>query len=165
MDKIEIFLQGEGLKDVVIVQLPKKGSVRDLANAALEHGRPADDENVSAIFLEDSETALNPDLSLEDAGIEHRQHVHIHRNKKIDVTVTFNGLQKSHNFPPSKTVGKVKKWAAKEFSMAEEDAIEHILQVSGSKDRPDEHSHIGALIEFPAHQLFFDLVPKVRVEG
>lgn len=166
MEKIEIFLQGEGLKDVVIVKLPKGSTVRDLVNAAKEHGCPDDDkENVAAIFLEDSENSLNLDLSLEEAGITHRQHTHIHRKKKIEVNVTFNGMEKIRDFPPSTTVGKVKKWAAKEFNMAVEDAIEHILQVSGSTIRPDEHSHIGTLIECPAHQLFFDLVPKIRVEG
>lgn len=166
MDKIEVFLQGEGMKDIVIVRVPKDGFVHELIAAAGEQGLPTDDEGAQAVaFIENSETALDPDLSLEEAGISHRQHVHVHRGRKIEVTVSFNGIQKAREFPPSFTVGKVKKWTVKEFGMAEVDATEHVLQISGSTIRPDEHTHIGNLVMCPQHQLYFDLVPKIRVEG
>jgi len=166
MSKIKVFLQGEGLKDVVIIEVPKDGSVKDLISAAIEIGVPkGEGEQVPAVYLEDSENPLNPECSIEKAGIGPRQHVHMHRNRKIEVTVTFNGLQKTREFPPSKTIGKVKKWAAKEFGMSKEDAVEHVLKISGSTDKPDEHTHIGALVSSPKSQLIFDLVPKVRVEG
>lgn len=166
MSKIKVFLQGEGLKDVVIVEVSKDGFVKDLISAAIEKGVPeGDGEQVPAVYLEDSEDSLSSELSLEEAGIGPRQHVHMHRSPKIEVTVTFNGLQKSQEFPPSTTVGKVKKWAAKEFGMSKEDAVEHVLKISGSTDKPDEHTHIGALVPFPESQLLFDLVPKIRVEG
>jgi hypothetical protein len=166
MEKVKVFLQWEGHKDVVIVEVPENGSVKDLISAAIENGMPeGDGKQLPVVYLENSEESLNPEVSMEEAGIGPRQHVHMHRNQKIQVTATFNGLQKSREFAPSTTVGKVKKWAAKEFGMSKEDAVEHVLKISGSTDKPDEYMHIGALVLFPENQLFFDLVPKIRVEG
>lgn len=166
MSMINVFLQGEGLDEIIIVKVHEGGFVKDLISAAIDKGVPkGDDRRLHALYLEDSSDSLNQELSLKEAGIGPQQHVHIHRCKIIEVTVTFNGLQKSKKFPPSKTVGKVKKWAVKEFGMSTEDAIEHVLKITGSTDKPDEHTHIGALVVYPECQLFFDLVPKVRVEG
>lgn len=165
-EKLEIFLQGEGLKDVVIVEVPLNAVVRDLIEAAKGHGLlHGGNEVLSLIFIEDGEDALDPDVTLEKAGIEHRSHVHIHRHHRINVTVNFNERQESQEFPPSATVGRVKNWATKVFEMSDVDSTEHILQVTGSSARPDVNTHIGTLVNFPEDQLRFDLVAKVRIEG
>jgi hypothetical protein len=166
MGKIEIFLQGEGVKDVVLVRVPKDGTVRDLLNAAREHGvHLGGDGDPSVVYIEDAEEAVDPNASLEEAGIRHRGHIHVHRCHRIDVSVNFNARTETMAFPPSATVGRVKKWAVKAFGMSEKDAAEHVLQITGSNVRPDEDIHIGALVTHPEHRISFDLVPKVRVEG
>lgn len=166
MSKIEVFLQGEGAKDVILVRVPKEGSVHDLLNAAREHGVILDgDGHASAVFIEDREEPVEIDASLEEAGIRHRGHVHVHRAHRIDVSVNFNAMSRARVFPPSATVGRVKKWAIKEFGMSEKDAADHVLQITGSNLRPDEDIHIGTLVTHPEHRISFDLVPKVRVEG
>ncbi len=81
------------------------------------------------------------------------------------MTVNFNGEHKSHPFTPSKTVGKVKKWADDKFGLKGVDATEHALQICATTTRPDEDVHIGSLVRFPDCKLCFDLVPKKRVEG
>ena len=83
------------------------------------------------------------------------------------MTVNFNVDQKTKTFPPSATVGRVKKWAVGEhgFDLKGVDATEHLLQLCGSTDRPDEDIHIGTLVTAPACSLCFDLVPKQRIEG
>ena len=45
------------------------------------------------------------------------------------------------------------------------DAVEHVLQISGSASRPDEDVHLGTLTRAPVCSVSFDLVPKRRVEG
>lgn len=166
MERIEIFLQGEGVKDIILVHVPKGGNVRDLLNAAKEHSVTlGGDGDPSAIYIEDAEEAVDPNASLDEAGIRHRGHVHIHRCHRIDVSVNFNARTETKVFPPSATVGRVKKWAVKAFGMSDKDAAEHILQITGSGARPDEDIHIGTLVTHPAFRVFFDLVPKVRVEG
>ena len=163
---MEVFLQGEGLKDIVLVQVPRDGNVGDLIEAAKERGLLlGDDKTPSLVFIEEGEDELNLNESLKESGIRHRSHIHIHRCRKIKVLVNFNGQQESREFPPSATVGRVKKWAVKVFNMSDVDATEHVLQITGSDERPDEDIHIGTLVTCPNDQLSFDLVPKIRVEG
>ena len=59
--------------------------------------------------------------------------LHVHRCRRVVVTVTFNGQSKGHEFSPAKTVDDVKKFAAiQEFGMKPTDAAEHVLKFSGS---------------------------------
>ena len=82
------------------------------------------------------------------------------------MTVTFNGQSKGHEFSPATTVADVKKFAAiREFGMKPADAAEHVLQFSGSAERPEPETHVGALVSCPDCRIAFDLVPHKRVEG
>jgi hypothetical protein len=166
MKKIEVFLQTEGSKDIILVEVAQNGTVRDLLLIATEQGKHlGNDEIPSMVFIEDTEDVLKHDDLLENIGVHHRGHVHIHRCRHIEVSVTFNGKQVSKAFPPSATVGHVKKWAAREFGMSEKDASEHFLQISGTITSPHEDIHIGTLVTHPVCHISFDLVPKVRIEG
>ncbi len=166
MEKIEVFLQAEGIKDVILVHLPKGGTVRDLLCAAQEHGLKMDDhEGVFAVFIENAEAPINSESSLEGAGIHHHARVHVHRCHKIQVTVNFNERQIHRVFSPSHTVGQVKMWAAREIGLSEIDATEHALQITGTSERPYEDIHIGTLVSHQNCRISFDLVPKKRVEG
>lgn len=163
MSEIEIFVQGEGIPDIVIVRVPRNAMVREVMEAAKEHGLQATDEE--AVFLEDSETPIGLDTPLEETGIRHRGRIHIHRCRRVAVSVNFNARQEEKIFPPSATIQRVKKWAVHEFKLADVDAAEHVLQVCNSSTRPDEDTHIGVLVHSPHCTLCFDLVPKQRVEG
>ena len=166
MEKIEVFLQAEGIKDILLVEVAKSGTVRDLLLVATERGKHLGNVEVPPmVFIEDMEEILELDDLLENVGIHHRAHVHIHRCQHIEVTVNFNGKKVSKTFPPSATVGRVKKWATKDFGMSEKDASEHVLQISGTRNSLDEDIHIGTLVTHPACHISFDLVPKVRIEG
>ena len=166
MKKIEVFIQMEGVKDIQLVEVAKNGTVRDLLLVAAAHGKHCgNDETPSMVFIEDMEDVLDCDKLLENAGIHHRRHVHIHRCHRIEVSVNFNGRKVSKAFPPSATVGRVKKWAARELGMSEKDASEHALQISGTITLPDEDIHIGTFVIHPVCHISFDLVPKIRIEG
>lgn len=164
--QVDVFVQGEGLKDVVLVQVPHDAVLVDVITAAKEHGLLGGEQDGNyLVFLEDGDDALDTGMSLEKAGVHNRTHIHIHRQNRIKVTVNFNVRQDVRDFPPSATVERIKKWAARVFDMSEIDATEHVLQVTGSTVRPDEMTHIGALVTFPENKISFDLVPKIRVEG
>jgi len=166
-DEIELFLQGEGITDIALVRVPRDGTARDIVEAARAHGLSTPDGAEALVLVEDAEEPLAPDAPLEAAGIAHRGRVHVHRCRRVAVTVNFNADQKTESFPPSTTVARVKKWAVGKhgFGLAGIDATEHLLQVCGSTSRPDEDVHIGTLVEVPACGLCFDLVAKQRVEG
>lgn len=64
------------------------------------------------------------------------------------------------------TVARVRNWAAeKKFGMSPEEAGEHLLQLSGTQERPTPGTHIGALVTHGACMLAFDLVADERVHG
>lgn len=168
METIELFVQGEGIPDIVLVRVPVAGTVGDILEAGRAHRRAdAGDAGTFVIFLEDAEEALDPAATLEAAGIRHRGRVHIHRCRQVAVTVNYNGRQLARSFPPSATIRRVKRWVdSKEgFDLRGVDATEHLLQVCGSNIRPDEDTHIGALVHLPGCPLCLDLVAKQRVEG
>ena len=164
-EEIELFLQGEGIRDIVLIQVSKGGRVGDVLAAARAAGLSVA-EGV-ALSLEDEESAMDLEALIGSTSIRHRSRVHVHRCRKVAVTVSFNGVQKAETFPSAATMKRVKQWAVgkKGFEMSDVDAAEHVLQLSGSSERPDEDIHIGTLVQAPHCSVSFDLVPKVRVEG
>ena len=166
-DEIEIFLQGEGIRGIALARVPRNGSVRDIVEVARAHGLSASDDAEVLILVEDAEEPLSADATLAAAGIVHRSRMHVHRCRRVAVTVNFNAGHKTAPFPPSTTVARVKQWAVGEqgFGLTPLDASEHLLQRCDSTERPDEDVHIGSLVTAPACELCFDLVAKQRVEG
>lgn len=161
--KINVFYQAEGLADIAVIEVEDGltfGEVRKLLAQA------ADLSDDAVLFVEDDEEPAKLDQKLavtdKSAGIK----LHLHRCRKVRVTVTFNGRVVQHPFTPATTVAKVKKWAAiKEFNMTPEEAGEHVLQISGTYDRPAPNTHIGKLVKHPECQIAFDLLPDERVNG
>lgn len=168
MADIDIFVQGENIPEITLVRVPGSGAVRDILEATGAQGlRLAGDETSLIILAENTEEALALDLQLEAAHISHRSRVHIHRCRRLEVTVNFNADHKTHSFSPSTTVEHVKRWAVGKdgFNLQDIDATDHLLQLCNSTTRPDGDTHIGSLVQFPNCTLCFDLVPKQRVEG
>jgi hypothetical protein len=164
-DDIELFLQGEGIRDIVLIRVQKGGAVRDIVAAARAAGLTVADG--VELFLEDEESTVDMDAPIASTPIRHRGRIHVHRCRKVAVNVTFNGVQKQETFRPAATVKRVKRWAVGKngFDLSDVDAAEHVLQLSGSSERPDEDIHVGTLVSPPQCSVSFDLVPKVRVEG
>ena len=81
--------------------------------------------------------------------------------------VHYNGRNLSESFGPGVPMHRVKEWAVgnKGFNLNPVDAAEHVLQLTGTSDRPDEDVHIGSLVGTTSCGVEFDLVAKVRVEG
>jgi hypothetical protein len=59
----------------------------------------------------------------------------------------------------------VKHWATEGFGMSPEDAGEHVLQLTGTAERPSPGTHLGVLAHCPECHVRFDLVPNERVNG
>lgn len=165
-ETIEIYVQGENLPTIHLVPLPRNGKVRDIVEAARAKGLPAaTDGHDVAVLIEDEEVELNQECGLGESGIKHRHNVHCHRCRRVHVSVTYNGTEKSHSFSSSTTVAKVKQWADDQFHLQGVDATEHALQVCDTRDRPSDEIHIGTLAQHPDCQVCFILAPKQRVEG
>lgn len=167
--ELELFVQGEGLGGIRLIKAdPESTFQRLIAVLAADAGggfAAAAASGQLTVMVEDSDKEVSSDISLKKAGVRSRQRVHIHRCRKVKVSVNFNGETAVDDFPPSTTVGKVKKWADRKFDIDKVDATEHALQLCGTAERPDEDLHIGSLTNGTSCNVCFDLVPKKRVEG
>lgn len=163
MKTIDIFYQAEGLHEIAHLEIgadESLGSVRDAI--AKKHGLGAE----TLIFIEDMDESADLKHPLPKPGDGHGIKVHVHRCREVAVAVTFNSETVNHAFTPATTIAKVKKWAAeRKFKMNDEEASEHVLQITGTHDRPAPNIHIGSLVKHPACRVAFDLVPDERVNG
>ena len=165
MKVIEIFLQGECIPDIQLVEFGAGKSVKDVLELAA-CCRQEEIEGKFFVFLEDCAEPLSEGDKLPESEDGKPVPIHVHRCSSVVVTVTFNGVSKGHAFSPGTTIAAVKKWAAvREFGMKPADAAEHVLQFVGSAERPEPDTHIGALVNYPDCSISFDLVPHKRVEG
>ena len=163
MSKINVFLQGEGIKDVVRLQLEPNSTALDVKRACASHGVQANGE--AAVFVEDSDEPLADSATVESLAGKHGVRLHVHRCRRVGVKVAYSGRTVEGVFGPGRTVGSVKNWAAKDLGIPKEDAAELILQIAGTKDQPDVDVHIGTLAACPACTIAFDLVPNPRIQG
>jgi hypothetical protein len=164
MSKINVFLQSEGIKDVVRLQFEPQCTALDVKRAYASRLSVQMDGEM-AMFLEDHEESLDDAATLESLVGKHGVRLHVHRCRRIEVKVTYSGRTVEHGFGPGATVGTVKRWAAKELGIPKEDAAELILQIAGTQEQPDADVHIGTLAACPACAVAFDLVPSTRIQG
>jgi hypothetical protein len=163
MKTIDVFYQGEGVKDIEHIELGADETFAALkAKLSERHGLPAE----CLLFLEDEDEPVDERKRLADHAGKSGIKAHVHRCRRIVVSVRFNCKTVQRHFPPSATIARVKRWAAeKEFGMSAQEASEHMLQVSGSHERPAPGTHLGALVNCKKCCLAFDLVPDERVNG
>lgn len=163
MTTLEILLQGEAITDVQLVILPEGAGPVDVLAAAVEFRQPGQ-EGEFLVFLQESDVPLKPGHPLPHPPRGGPLCLHVHRNRTIKVETSFNGRTRDIELAPSRTVGAAKTIiATKLFGMTPHDAAEHVLQLSGTTDRPDLDTHLGTLSHHG--RVCFDLVPLVRVEG
>ena len=166
MTKIDILLQGEGINDIELVSLDEGATFGDLLDRTAKGIGESSEKSGNLLYLEDEEEPVPPKRKIPPhaSGKPHR--VHIHRCRRIEVATTFNGETQTVALPPALTVGTAKRRIAQGlFGMDPKDAAEHVLQLTGTAERPEPDTHLGSLVGDGACALAFDLVPLTRVEG
>ena len=162
MTSIDIFYQTENLGRIEHLTLSAESTLAGvLAAIRAKHATDA----AAVLFLENAEEPADSATLLGDVAGAKGLKVHVHRCRQIKVPVTFNGT-KEHVFGPGATVAHVKRWTVeKAFPMSPEEAGEHVLQISGTTERPSPATHLGTLASCPTCHVRFDLVPNERVNG
>lgn len=117
------------------------------------------------LFKEDGDDVIEAHLSLMKAEIGRGTKLHVHRHRRILVTVNYSDKSPSKEFTPGTTVRRVKEWAEKEFGIKDDDTIEYALQLCGSQVKPPESTHVGTLVKGECRDLCFDLKPHPKVNG
>jgi hypothetical protein len=162
MNTIEVFYQGEQIGRVDHLEIPATAILADVKAVIVSKHHCAD----ALLFLEDGEDAIDEQTPVGKIASATGLKLHVHRCRRIDVTVTFNNDTVERKFAPGTTVARVKRWAAEQkFKMTPEEAGEHVLQIVGTQERPAPSAHIGTLTSHPACRIAFDLVPNERVNG
>lgn len=162
MSQLKLFLQFEGHRPTELIQIPDNATPGAVIAAAAALGAEIGE---ALVFASDDENALQPDKPLHKQGVQDKARVHVHRCKKIRVTLNYaDEPEMHHNFAPSATVNQVRRWYVDKLKMSEVDATEHVLQITGTIDRPDPDLQIGALVRGQC-DVGFTLVPIKRIEG
>lgn len=164
MSTLKLFLQFEGHRPVELIHLPETATVADVVAAARKAGLTDELKDGALVFGAEGDEPLDPSATLKAAGVRDRHRVHVHRCKKVLVTLHFSGQTEKLEFPPAATVERVKREFVRRIHMSPTDATEHVLQLCGTTDRPEPDTHIGSLV-CGCCNLCFDLVPIKRVEG
>ena len=118
------------------------------------------------VWLEETETELDTTITVIEAELPHRCHIHVNRCERVKTSVTFNGVTKEHEFHVSTRIEGVFDWAVSKegFNLTPTDATEHALQVTGTNIQPDPGDHIGSFVKEHC-SVSFGLVAKIRNEG
>ena len=163
MEQLTVFYQGEGLESIEVVEIEREMTVAVLRELlGNKHGWPLE----TVLFAEDVDDELDVAVLVREFEIQAGTKIHAHRCRKIDVSVSYNGVSLPYVYAPSATIARVKRHAAIEgFHLSEEAAAEHVLQIKGSTVQPAPGTHIGALVRHPECRIAFDLIPKHRVQG
>ena len=161
---IELYLHGAGTADEKIIEVPENGTVRDIIAEAKKLGLTEDFE--AALFVEDGDHELDHAHRLQDCGIKHKHHVHVHHCRKIAVTVNFHADQKIHDFAPGTRVRRVLRWAVKGFDLHGVDAENKELRLGGTDGTVlTANQHIGSFAQPPQCAVTVYLTPIVEVQG
>jgi hypothetical protein len=162
MKDIDIFYQVEGVPEIQHISAPPDETLAALKERIKAKHAVGDD---AALFVEDDDGDVDEAKTVGAIATPAGAKLHVHRCRRVLATVAFAGKLLEHKFGPGATVARVKHWAAQELGMSQEDAGEHVLQITGTQDRPTPSTHIGTLAKCPACRVAFDLVPDERVNG
>lgn len=163
MNRIDIFYQREGVADFEHVEIDPNETFAGLKAHLIKRHTLAPE---TLLFVEDSDEPTDEATPVRHCAGASGIKAQLHRCRHVHVSVTFNCETVEHDFAPSTTVARVKRWAAeRKFGMSAEEAGEHVLQIVGTQDRPRPGTHVGALVKSPHCHVEFDLVPDERING
>lgn len=155
---MEVFVHTRG-KDVELYSPNPTTTARDFAEQV---GHPD-----GHIFVEGQDTAVEPDSTLEDAGIPDRANIHVGACKKVIVSVRYNQQERSYEVPPAVPLESVYARAASTgqgFGLSDADRVQFTLQIQGAAEQPDLSRHVGAFANDNCTAAF-DLVMQDRFQG
>jgi hypothetical protein len=156
---MEIYIHSAGNEDPELIEIEGTALVR----ALLEVGGG---QGAELVMIEEAAGPIDLDITIEQAGIHHRDHVHRGRCRRVDVRIRYNG-DKSHEFHPVATIRTIFEWATGShgFNLTPEQKAEHVLALPGADHFLDWEVRIGSVVTPGSCDVVLDLAPKSRFEG
>ena len=159
-----IIVDGEGLTDVEVIIIPHGSTGREILLAvAMKTGIAAEE---TILFIEDSDEPLELDVVINEDLAANSVH-HVHRARRVEVAVHYQGSTKMKAFSPSTRVQVVLEWAAghEGFNIDPAIAPEMELALHGETKELPKQSHIGRYVRHPHHELVLDLIRGIVPNG
>jgi hypothetical protein len=154
---IELFVHSSGAEDPALITINASRRVRELL---------VKEEPTGRVWIEEVDEEVDLDITLEEAGIRHRHHVHRGRCHRVEVLVRFNG-EFVRDFAPGTTIKTVYRWASgpDAAKLSPEQAAKHVLAVPGADHFLADSVHVGSLVHSGSCAVTLDLLPRERFEG
>lgn len=154
---MELFVHTAGSENPDVVEVEESVLVRELLAGE------ADDR----VWVEGIDEEVSLDVTLAEAGIRRRHHVHRGRCPRVEVVIRFNGESFSSTFGPGTTIKIVERWAFGDTAagLSRDQAAKHVLAVPGADHFLAATVHVGSLVTTGSCQVTLDLVPRDRFEG
>ncbi len=113
---------------------------------------------------EDADEPLDGNTRAAEA-VGENGHLHLSRCRGVEVIINYAGRDKTDEFPPGTTVGRVRRWAIGEdaFNLPQKERPKHEVGLCGTGVIADRNDHIGTLAT--DCELCLDLAPKDRFQG
>lgn len=170
MQEVNVFIQGPCLPDIEVVTADLGDSLNQVVDKLSRSDLEKDGQ---LIFVEDFPCPVARESIVEEliplCPIEATPaplRLHVTCCGAVKVEVRYNGVARHRVFPPSATIERVRRWAARRaFCFSPRDAADHVLKLQGDSKRPDRDLHVGVLVKAAGCSVSFDLVPHQRVEG
>lgn len=161
---LEVFVEGEGLTEVELIELPDNASRRSIVEFVAKKSGFAPAEGF--LFPEDEDEPLDLATPLVEADLHGRIH-HVHRLRTIEVTVFYGGREIERAFSPATRVGRVLEWAVgpRGFKIDPAIAPEMELALHGQTEALPKKAHIGRFVRPPHKKLKLDLIRGVIPNG
>lgn len=156
---MELYIYTAGIEDPILVEVDENRPVRELLTIGDGHG-------AELVMIEEVDEPVDLDITIVEAGIGHRHHVHRGRCRRDLVKVRYNDT-KDREFHPQATIRRVFDWATSKevFNLTPEQKAEHVLALPGADHYLDWEVRIGTLAGKGSCEVTLDLAPKSRFEG
>lgn len=162
-EKIEVFVEGEGLAAMLLIEIDPNETVEVILTRAKEHGAIIEEDTI--VLVEGRAEPIERSRSAHEVGIHKHHRIHVHRCKEVKVKFTYNGDSQSYEFKANETVATVRTWALNHFPIDAALKVNMILRFCGTTSEPDLERHIGTYAKHGACEVCFDLVLDPRVQG
>jgi len=163
-NEIEILVEGEGLAEVEAIRIPVGSAASEIVAAvAVKGGFPVEG---AILFVEDCDEPIDLEIVVVDEEVSGKVH-HVHRARKIEVGVFYQGRRIERRFAPSTRVQLVLDWAVSRdgFNIDPAVAPEMELALHGQTKPLPKSAHIGRYVRHPHCELDFDLIRGVVPNG
>ncbi len=136
---MELFQHTEGGEAPEVVAVEPTAKVRTLLlETEPDHG----------VWIEEIDEEIGLDLTFEEVGIHHRDHVHRGRCRRVKVIVQFNGADFTHEYGPGSTIETIYHRASGDEAgnLSAEQKAKHVLALPGADHYLADGVHVGSLL-------------------